>query len=178
MTPNRLLTSVQLFFPKPSGLLFKVWRERSDRPNPIYCPIFRTHFRPVSGFPTHPRYVCPSLLKESSFISILLSSENTMREVVVAVALVIFALRWLLCLISIPACCRRRLLHVRNRSVAETADAVITLRVAAAAAASSLTNEFIIAAGNERTKRRLHGSNEYCQCMPRNSRFERHVYIQ
>ena len=76
-----------------------------------------------------------------------------MREVAVAVALVIFALRWLLCLISIPACCRcRRLLHVRNRSVAETADAVITLRVAAAAAASSLTNEFIIAAGNERNE--------------------------
>ena len=75
-----------------------------------------------------------------------------MREVAVAVALVIFALRWLLCLISIPACCRRRLLHVRNRSVAETADAVITLRVAAAAAASSFTNEFIIAAGNERNE--------------------------
>ena len=140
-------------FPKAIRAPFQsLERERSDRPNPIYCPIFRTHFRPFSGFPTHPRYVCPSLLKESSFISILLSSGNTMQEAVVAVALVIFALRWLLCLISIPACCRRRLLHVRNRSVAETADAVITLRVAAAAAASSLTNEFIIAAGNERNE--------------------------
>ena len=85
-------------------------------------------------------------------------------------ALVIFALRWLLCLISIPACCRRLTVVARKKSLRcrnrRRRNHIARCR---RCRASSLTNEFIIAAGNERTQRRLHGSNEYGQCMPRNS---------